>query len=181
MIDNPDDIRSLTASWRRHLDAANLAARTIETYSAAVTQLTVYLSAEEHSLRCPEIGREDHEGFNVDQRLTHSASTASNRYRALQQFFCGYFSTVIAFARYLTLEEAAMRAGPFPKTPILSKKRYSRSSRYSARCRLNLTKTDASLRAGWIRVSDLVPGPRQSLRLIVEDLYVPFGPPVALE
>ena len=87
MTDNPDDIRSLSASWRRHLDAANLAARTIETCSGAGTQLTVYLSAEEHSLRCPEIGREDLEGFNVDQRLTHSASTASNRHRALQQFF----------------------------------------------------------------------------------------------
>ncbi len=88
MTEHPDDIRLLAASWRRHLDAANLADRTIGTYLAATDQLTAYLETErQHSLRCTEIGREDIEAFVTWQRTTRSASTASNRYRALQQFW----------------------------------------------------------------------------------------------
>ena len=88
MTEHPDDIRLLAASWRRHLDAANLADRTIGTYMAATDQLTAYLETErQHSLRCTEIGREDIEAFVTWQRTTRSASTASNRYRALQQFW----------------------------------------------------------------------------------------------
>ena len=88
MTEHPDDIRLLAASWRRHLDAANLADRTIGTYLAATDQLTAYLeTVRQHSLRCTEIGREDIEAFVTWQRTTRSASTASNRYRALQQFW----------------------------------------------------------------------------------------------
>jgi len=60
MTEHSDDIRLLSASWRRHLDAANLADRTIGSYMAAVEQLTAHVETERrHSLRCAEIGRED--------------------------------------------------------------------------------------------------------------------------
>jgi site-specific recombinase XerD len=81
------DVALLGASFRRHLLAANKAPRTIETYGDAVRLLGAFLAAQGMPLHVAGLSREHIESFIADT-LSHSApSTASIRYRALQQFF----------------------------------------------------------------------------------------------
>lgn len=81
------DVALLAASFRRHLLAANKAPRTIETYGDAVRLLEAFLAAQGMPLNVAALSREHIESFIADT-LSHSApSTASIRYRALQQFF----------------------------------------------------------------------------------------------
>ena len=82
------DLQTLTASFRRHLRAANRSDRTVETYLEAVDQFGRWLARQK---RPPggvaSITRDHVRGFVEFLVTNRSASTASNRFRALQQFF----------------------------------------------------------------------------------------------
>lgn len=76
----------LTASWRRSLRARNLAPKTVRTYCEAAGQLADFLGPA-GVVTVADIERGHVEDFIADQIETRSASTASVRFRALQQFF----------------------------------------------------------------------------------------------
>lgn len=73
----------LADSWRRHLTAERKSPKTIETYLEATGQLTAFLD----NPTAGDIEREDVEKFTIHLLEHRSPSTASNRFRALQQFF----------------------------------------------------------------------------------------------
>ena len=79
--------QDLKRSFRRSLLAQNKSPKTVETYMAAITLLDKYL--EQGNLpRVVRQAKKSHiEGFIVDQLQHNKPSTASVRYRALQQFF----------------------------------------------------------------------------------------------
>src|SRR4051812_9263320 len=81
------DIAPLSRSFARSLRAANRSPRTVETYLAAINQLAAYLVAHGTPTQVVSITREYVEAFVSELVETRSASTASNRFRALQQFF----------------------------------------------------------------------------------------------
>ena len=105
------DIWTLTNSWHHHLNAANLSPRTLDVYLKAAEQLAMFFACPKLDLDFDEmvtdrklraehmerlravpvdvtiLGREQLEAFIVHLRDTRSASTANNRYRAIQQFF----------------------------------------------------------------------------------------------
>ena len=80
-------ISTLATSWNRHLRAANRAPKTIATYLEAVGQLDGYLHEMGMPTDATKLCGEHVEAFIVHLLETRSASTASNRQRALQQFF----------------------------------------------------------------------------------------------
>jgi site-specific recombinase XerD len=86
-LQNGPKLTDLAASWRRSLLAQNKAPKTVETYMAALDLLDNYLSKEKLPQVVRQLRRSDIEGFIVDQLGHNKASTASVRYRALQQFF----------------------------------------------------------------------------------------------
>ena len=81
------ELAVLGPSWRRSLLAQNRAPKTVETYMAAITLLDAYLEREKLPQVVGRLRRSHIEGFIVDQLAQNKASTASVRYRALQQFF----------------------------------------------------------------------------------------------
>jgi site-specific recombinase XerD len=81
------DVEALLASFRRHLAASNLALRTIETYLEGCFSFTRFLQASELPTDVAAIRREHVEAFIEDVLKRWKPATASNRYRALQQFF----------------------------------------------------------------------------------------------
>lgn len=81
------DLPLMADSFRRALRAANKADRTVSTYLAAVEQLTTFLADQELPTDAADITR-DHIRRYVEWVLsTNKPATASNRHRALQQFF----------------------------------------------------------------------------------------------
>jgi integrase/recombinase XerC len=77
---------SLARSWSRSLRARNLSPATTKKYGESLGQLIAYLAAHE-DVAPSQVKRrhvEEYIGFVVENR---SASTASVRYRSLQQFF----------------------------------------------------------------------------------------------
>jgi site-specific recombinase XerD len=81
------DLSSMSRSFARSLRAANRSPRTVETYLAAIDQLASYQVGHESTTEVAKITRGDVESFVAQLVETRSASTASNRFRALQQFF----------------------------------------------------------------------------------------------
>lgn len=81
------DIRSLAASFSRHLRAANLSPRTVRTYGEAVEGLARFLESRGMPTDVGAITREYLEAFIEDLLARWRPATASNRFRALQQFF----------------------------------------------------------------------------------------------
>jgi site-specific recombinase XerD len=81
------DITPLSRSFARGLRAANRSPRTVETYLAAINQLASYLLVHGMPTDVRSMTREYVEAFVSELVETRSASTASNRFRALQQFF----------------------------------------------------------------------------------------------
>ena len=79
--------QDLAPSFRRSLLAQNKSRKTVETYMAAVTLLEKYLVQENLPLVVRQVKKSYVEGFIVDQLQHNKPSTASVRYRALQQFF----------------------------------------------------------------------------------------------
>ncbi len=75
----------LPASFERHLRAENKAARTVQTYLEAVTQLAAFLGARGVDL--PGAGRTDIEAFLAGLLARWKPATAANRYRALRVFY----------------------------------------------------------------------------------------------
>jgi integrase/recombinase XerC len=81
-------IETLIQSWRRDLRARNLAKRTIETYVDSADQLAAWLAEPERAVRTWSAVTRDHVSDFITHLIeTRSASTASVRYRALQQLF----------------------------------------------------------------------------------------------
>jgi site-specific recombinase XerD len=79
-------VEQLVASWRRSLRQRNLAARTIETYVESASQLRGWLS-DQGVTDVEEVTRDHVADFITHLIETRSASTASVRFRSLQQFF----------------------------------------------------------------------------------------------
>jgi len=101
------DLDQLAGSFRRSLRAANKSERTVATYLEAVGQLQAFvagLPAGERPRSASALRRGHVEAFLVALAgAGRSASTVSNRYRALQQFFA-----------YL-VEEGELRSHPMEK------------------------------------------------------------------
>jgi site-specific recombinase XerD len=83
----PGDIRALATGWRLSLEARNLSERTIHTYLSALGILARYLERAGMPMEVAAISREHLEAFMVGELQRGSASSASIRYRSLQQFF----------------------------------------------------------------------------------------------
>lgn len=81
------DIGVLIASWKRSLAAANKSERTQKIYTDAARHLTDFLHANGMPTAVANIRREHVEAHVVELLGTRKPSTASVRYRALQQFF----------------------------------------------------------------------------------------------
>jgi Phage integrase, N-terminal SAM-like domain len=81
------DVRTMVASFRRHLRAGNLSERTIETYLEACTQLADFLERQGMPVHVSSIQREHIEAFIEHLLETRKPATASIRYRSLQQLF----------------------------------------------------------------------------------------------
>lgn len=80
-------IGQLIPSWNRHLRAANLSPRTIQSYIEAATKFVAFLAEAGMPQEPPAVTREHVEAFIERVLESHSAATAANRYRSLQQFF----------------------------------------------------------------------------------------------
>jgi site-specific recombinase XerD len=81
------DLRPLVVSWLRHLRAANLAPKTITTYEQSAEALARFLEARGMPTAVASIRREHLEAFIEDQLARWKPTTASVRFRALQQLF----------------------------------------------------------------------------------------------
>jgi integrase/recombinase XerC len=80
------EIEALVNSWRRDLRARNLARKTIKTYGESADQLIAHLAGNGVTTAA-DVSREHVSDFITQLLATRSASTASVRFRALQQFF----------------------------------------------------------------------------------------------
>lgn len=103
------DVGVLIASWKRSLAAANKSERTQKIYTDAARRFAEFLAANGMPAQVANIRREHVEAHVVDLLETRKPSTASVRYRALQQFF-----------KWLT-EEGEITASPMArmKPPIV--------------------------------------------------------------
>jgi integrase/recombinase XerC len=79
-------VDQLVSSWRRSLRQRNLAPRTIQTYVESATQLAGWL-VDRGVTDVDEVTRDHVADFITHLIETRSPSTASVRFRALQQFF----------------------------------------------------------------------------------------------
>lgn len=107
------DSEALVRAWRRSLRAANKADKTVVTYTTAVEVLTAYLRKRDEPAPASmtEVQKAEVEDFMIDLLGKVGPATASNRYRALQQFF-----------KWL-VAEGEMRLSPMygmtaPKVPV---------------------------------------------------------------
>jgi site-specific recombinase XerD len=108
-----DPLEALVVSWSRSLRARNLAPKTLKTYLEAAHQLVEHLHADDvHDVA--EVRRQHVEAYITRLAETRAPSTASNRFRALQQFF-----------KWLVEEEelerspmARMRSPMVPERPV---------------------------------------------------------------
>ncbi len=82
-----DTIADLAPSFRRHLEAENKSGRTVQVYLESLNALDRYLIAEDLPTEVGSLRREHLEAFVADLLTRAKATTASVRYRALQQFF----------------------------------------------------------------------------------------------
>ncbi len=81
------DIKSLQRDFERSQRAARRSPRTIETYREGIDQLSAFLARQGMPLRVASIRREHVEAFMDELNARTKPATASNRFRALQQFF----------------------------------------------------------------------------------------------
>ena len=80
-------LSTLAESFRRSLLAENKSPRTVQVYGEALRLLGEYLARQGMPLTVANIRREHVESFIADLLARFKPATASNRYRALQQFF----------------------------------------------------------------------------------------------
>jgi site-specific recombinase XerD len=81
------DITSLQRDFERSQRAARRSPRTIETYREGIDQLAVFLERQGMPVKVASIRREHVEAFMEELNARTKPATASNRFRALQQFF----------------------------------------------------------------------------------------------
>lgn len=81
------DLELLAQSWLRSLRARNMSDKTQSTYLEAVNRLVEHQRQTGGTETADELTQADLESFIGQLAQTRSANTASNRYRALQQFF----------------------------------------------------------------------------------------------
>jgi site-specific recombinase XerD len=107
------ELTVLLTSWRLHLEAANLSARTIRAYTDDGTMFARYLVAQGMPTAAGSIRREHIEAFIAAELERTAPSSAATRYRSLQQFF-----------RWLD-EEGEIDSSPMAKTrpPIIPEQR----------------------------------------------------------
>ena len=80
-------IEDLVASWKRSLRQRNLAPRTIDIYVESGSQFASWLDLEQRITDVDGVTRDHVADFITHLIETRSASTASVRFRSLQQFF----------------------------------------------------------------------------------------------
>ena len=105
---------AVVPSWGRHLRAANLAPRTIQSYCEAARRLEEFLAAQGMPTQVGSIAAQHVEAYIEDLLAHWSPATAAVRYRSLQQLF-----------RWLVDEEeivanpmARMRPPKVPEQPV---------------------------------------------------------------
>jgi site-specific recombinase XerD len=81
------DLGALLTSWSRHLRAANLSPRTVQSYLEAAERFRSFLEAENLPTTVGSLRREHVERFVADVLRKHAPATAASRYRSLQQLF----------------------------------------------------------------------------------------------
>ena len=81
------DLSVILPSWPRHLRAANLSERTVQSYTEAAWQLHLFLREAGMPTRATAIRREHVEAFVEEQLRRYAPATAASRYRSLQQLF----------------------------------------------------------------------------------------------
>ena len=82
-----ETLPELARSFRTSLEAQNKSPRTVQTYMEALTLFGDYLARQGMPQRVSAIHREHVEAFVADLVARWKPATASNRFRALQQFF----------------------------------------------------------------------------------------------
>ncbi|HVL27092.1 MAG TPA: tyrosine-type recombinase/integrase [Acidimicrobiales bacterium] len=82
-----NDIKALQRDFERSQRAARRSPRTIQTYREAIDQLAAFVERTGMPTAVPEIRRQHVEGFMEELLARTRPATASNRFRALQQFF----------------------------------------------------------------------------------------------
>ncbi len=97
------DLSTLVGDFERSLRAANKSDRTVEIYGGAARRLIAFLRDQGMPTAAEKVGREHLEAFTADQLARFKPATASQRYRALAQFF-----------RWL-VEEGEIRDNPFAR------------------------------------------------------------------
>jgi len=110
-VDGP--LEPLIRSWLRSLKARNLSGQTQTTYAAAARQLDAHLEAAGVT-RLGQVDRRHVEDFIVKLTQTRSPATASNRFRALQQFF----SWLVDEEEIDTNPMVRMRPPQVPEKPV---------------------------------------------------------------
>src|ERR1700735_1417585 len=81
------ELSGLLASWRLHLEAANLSPRTIRAYTDDGALFAAYLADKARPTVAASIRREHVEAFIVAELERTAPSSAATRYRSLQQLF----------------------------------------------------------------------------------------------
>jgi site-specific recombinase XerD len=104
----------LVGSWRRSLRQRNLAARTIDTYVESATQLSGWL-ADRGITDVDTVSRDHVADFITHLIETRSPSTASVRFRSLQQYF-GWLDEEGELAGANPMEK--MRPPMVPERPV---------------------------------------------------------------
>jgi site-specific recombinase XerD len=97
------ELTVLLTSWRLHLEAANLSARTIRAYTDDTALFARFLADRGMPTSAAGIHREHVEAFIAAELVRTAPSSAATRYRSLQQFF-----------RWL-LDEGEIDASPMAK------------------------------------------------------------------
>lgn len=97
------DLSSLVGDFERSLRARNRAPRTVAIYGNAARTLVAWLQAQGMPTAAEKVGREHLEAFVADQLSRYKPATASQRYRALAQWF-----------KWLTAE-GEIRSDPFAR------------------------------------------------------------------
>jgi integrase len=103
-------------TWCRDLRARNLAPETIKTYGESADQVVAHLDVEGVTM-AGDGAREQVSDFITDLLATRSASTATVRFRALQQFF----AWLVDEEQIATSPMARLRPPKIPEqlTPVL--------------------------------------------------------------
>jgi integrase len=81
------ELTVLLTSWRLHLEAANLSARTIRAYTDDTALFARFLADRGMPTTAAGIHREHVEAFIAAELVRTAPSSAATRYRSLQQFF----------------------------------------------------------------------------------------------